>query len=103
MADIKLTVAAENGVFELKPITMRLLGGEGPGNARLKRSQPVKRADLCYTLQRFGRYESRPAVHAAHAACYHTYAAMRNASSRIIIHSAAFPEGQSRANNPYGP
>lgn len=53
VSDLKLTTTAANGVFVLKPITLRLLGGDGAGSVRVDISQPVMRVALGFTLREF--------------------------------------------------
>jgi len=51
--DLKFTVAATDGVFDFKPVTMQAYGGQGSGTAHMDRSGEVPAIDLQYTLSRF--------------------------------------------------
>jgi AsmA protein len=51
--DLQLSVAGRKGVFELKPLTMRLFGGRGSGSLRADFSVPAPLYHLNYTLTQF--------------------------------------------------
>lgn len=48
--DLKLPIAATDGVFDFKPVTMRLFGGQGTGSLRMDRSAAVPALHLDYSL-----------------------------------------------------
>lgn len=53
VSDIKLSLEATHGVFDFKPVTMRVAGGQGSGSLRLDRSAAVPALQLEYSLARF--------------------------------------------------
>lgn len=53
IADLALTLSAANGIYDLAPISMRVLGGTGTGTVRIDASQPTKTIDVRYALARF--------------------------------------------------
>ncbi len=52
-SDLKMTVAAQRGVFDIKPLTMRAYEGQGSGNLRADFTGAVPRYHLSYTLSQF--------------------------------------------------
>lgn len=55
-SDLKFSVVGKDGVFDLKPVTMRVFGGEGLGNIRADFSGPVPLFHVRYSLPKF-RFE----------------------------------------------
>ena len=53
VSDMKLSVAGKNGVFELKPATMRIFGAQGSGSIRADFSGSVARYHVRYSLPQF--------------------------------------------------
>ena len=53
VSDVKLVLEATDGVFDFKPVTMRVAGGQGSGSLRLDRSAAVPAVKLEYSLARF--------------------------------------------------
>lgn len=53
VADVKLSIEATDGVFDFKPVTMRVAGGRGTGSLRMDRSAAVPVLRLEYSLARF--------------------------------------------------
>ena len=53
VSDVKLAIAATDGVFDFKPVTMRVAGGHGSGSLRMDRSAAVPTLQLEYSLARF--------------------------------------------------
>jgi uncharacterized protein involved in outer membrane biogenesis len=52
-ADLKATVAGQNGIFDLEPLTLRLFDGQGAGRIRADFTQALPRYDLSYSLTQF--------------------------------------------------
>lgn len=52
-ADLNTTVAGQNGVFNIEPLTLRLFDGQGTGRLRADFTQALPRYDLNYTLTQF--------------------------------------------------
>jgi AsmA protein len=52
-SDLKMTVAGQRGVFDIKPLTMRAYEGQGSGNLRADFTGAVPRYHLSYTLSQF--------------------------------------------------
>ena len=52
-SDLKLSVAGKNGVFDLKPVTLRLFGGQGSGSIRADFAGAVPLYQVRYSLRRF--------------------------------------------------
>lgn len=52
-SDLKLSLDGKDGIFDFKPLTMAVFGGQGSGGIRLERSGPVPRTNVHYTLSRF--------------------------------------------------
>lgn len=52
-SDLEFSVAATDGVFEFKPVTMRAFGGEGSGILRMDRSGAIPMVHVDYALKRF--------------------------------------------------
>jgi uncharacterized protein involved in outer membrane biogenesis len=53
VSDIKLSIEATDGVFDFKPVTMRVAGGQGSGSLRMDRSAAIPALQLEYSLSRF--------------------------------------------------
>lgn len=53
VSDIKLSVAAKDGVFDFKPVTMRVAGGQGSASLRMDRAAAVPALRLEYSLAGF--------------------------------------------------
>lgn len=53
VSDLKLSAAATEGVFDFKPITMRVFGGQGSGSMRMDRTAAVPSLQLSYSLSKF--------------------------------------------------
>ena len=53
VSDVKLSIQATDGVFDFKPVTMRVAGGQGSGSLRMDRSAAVPAFQLEYSLARF--------------------------------------------------
>jgi uncharacterized protein involved in outer membrane biogenesis len=53
ISDVKLSIAATDGVFDFKPVTMRVAGGQGSGSLRMDRSADVPAFQLEYSLANF--------------------------------------------------
>ncbi len=51
--DLKFSVEATEGVFDFKPVTMRIYGGQGSGNLRMDRSVAVPVLHVSYSLSKF--------------------------------------------------
>jgi AsmA protein len=52
-SDLKMTVAGQRGVFDIKPLTMRAYEGQGSGELRADLTGAVPRYHLSYTLSQF--------------------------------------------------
>ena len=52
-ADVKFTCRGQNGIFALKPVTMRLFGGQGEGSIAADFSGPLPRYSLRFSLAKF--------------------------------------------------
>jgi len=50
VSDLNITANGKNGVFELKPVTMRIFGGQGSGSIRADFSDNVPRYQVSYSL-----------------------------------------------------
>ena len=53
VSDVKFSVEATDGVFDFKPVTMRVAGGQGSGSVRMDRSAAVPVLHLAYSLSKF--------------------------------------------------
>lgn len=53
LSDLKLSVSAKGGVFDVKPITMQVRGGHGSASLHMDRSVAVPTLDLSYSLANF--------------------------------------------------
>jgi AsmA protein len=53
VSDMKFSVAGKNGVFDLKPITMRIFGGQGSGDIRADFSSAIHLYQIHYSLSQF--------------------------------------------------
>ena len=53
ITDLKFSVAADEGVFGFKPVTMRAFGGIGSGTMRIDRSAEIPTYEMSYTLSKF--------------------------------------------------
>jgi uncharacterized protein involved in outer membrane biogenesis len=51
--DLKFSVTGNKGIFDLKPVTMKLLGGQGSGNIRADFAGAVPLYQVRYSLPRF--------------------------------------------------
>lgn len=56
VSDLKFSVDGKDGVFDLKPVTMRIFGGQGLGNLRADFSRSVPLFHVRYSLPKF-RFE----------------------------------------------
>lgn len=52
-SDLKMTVAGQRGVFDIKPLTMRVYDGQGAGDMRADFTGAVPRYHVSYTLSQF--------------------------------------------------
>ncbi len=53
VSDLEFSLEATDGVFEFKPVTMRLAGGQGSGSMRVDRSAAVPVLHVAYSLSKF--------------------------------------------------
>ena len=53
VSDLQLTANGKNGVFELKPVTMRIFGAQGSGSIQADFSGSVPRYHVRYSLPQF--------------------------------------------------
>ena len=53
VSDLKFSADGKNGVFDLKPVTMRVFGGQGSGNIRADFSGAVPLYQVRYSLPQF--------------------------------------------------
>ncbi len=53
VSDLKSSVEATEGVFNFKPVTMRVFGGQGSGSMRMDRSVAVPIVHVSYSLSKF--------------------------------------------------
>lgn len=53
VSDLKFSLEATDGIFDFKPVTMRVFGGQGSGSMRLDRSAAVPVLGLDYSLSKF--------------------------------------------------
>lgn len=53
VSELKLSIEATDGVFDFKPVTMRVAGGQGSGSLRMDRAAAVPALQLEYSLARF--------------------------------------------------
>ncbi len=53
VSDLKFSVEATDGVFDFKPVTMRVFGGQGSGTMRMDRSAAVPVLHIDYSLTKF--------------------------------------------------
>ena len=53
VSDMKFSVAGKHGVFELKPVTMRIFGGQGSGSIRADFSGAAPHYHVRYSLSQF--------------------------------------------------
>lgn len=53
VSDLKFSVEATDGVFDFKPVTMRVFGGQGSGSLRMDRSAAVPLLHVSYSLSKF--------------------------------------------------
>ncbi|HTJ08603.1 MAG TPA: AsmA family protein [Candidatus Binataceae bacterium] len=53
LSELKFSIAGEEGVFDLNPVTMRLFGGQGSGNLRADFSGSVPDYHVRYSLSKF--------------------------------------------------
>ncbi|BAV34145.1 hypothetical protein SCL_1847 [Sulfuricaulis limicola] len=52
-SNLKLTLKGKNGVYELKPVTMRIFGAQGSGSMQADFSDSVPRYHVLYSLPQF--------------------------------------------------
>jgi AsmA protein len=52
-SDLKFSLDGKEGVFDFKPLTMTVFGGQGSGSLQLQRSGSVPRTHLQYALSQF--------------------------------------------------
>ena len=52
-SDLKFSVEATEGVFDFKPLTMRVFGGQGSGSLRMDRSAAVPVIHTRYSISKF--------------------------------------------------
>jgi AsmA protein len=50
VSDFKITAKGKNGVFDLKPVTMRIFGAQGSGSIQMDFSDSVPRYQVSYSL-----------------------------------------------------
>jgi len=53
LSDLKFTLAAKDGIFDVKPVTMGVFGGKGSGSIRADYSGTVPQYRVGYALQQF--------------------------------------------------
>jgi uncharacterized protein involved in outer membrane biogenesis len=53
VSDLKFSVEATEGVFNFKPVTMRVFGGQGSGSMRMDRSVALPLVHVSYSLSKF--------------------------------------------------
>lgn len=53
LTDLKLSVRATEGVFDVKPATVQARGGQGSGSLHMDRSAAIPTLDLSYSLAKF--------------------------------------------------
>jgi AsmA protein len=53
VSDVRFSLEATDGVFDFKPVTMRVAGGQGSGSLRMDRSAAVPVLHLEYSLSKF--------------------------------------------------
>lgn len=53
VSDLKFSVEATDGVFDFKPVTMRVFGGKGSGSLHMDRAAEVPVLQLSFSLPRF--------------------------------------------------
>jgi uncharacterized protein involved in outer membrane biogenesis len=53
LSDLKCSIDAKEGVFDLDPVTMRVFGGQGSGNVRARFSGSVPEYRVHYSLSKF--------------------------------------------------
>jgi AsmA-like protein len=53
VSDVKFSIEATDGVFDFKPVTMRVAGGRGSGSLRMDHSAAVPALQLVYSLSKF--------------------------------------------------
>ena len=53
VSDLKFSLEATDGVFDFKPVTMRVFGGQGSGSMRMNRSAAVPVLHVSYSLSKF--------------------------------------------------
>jgi uncharacterized protein involved in outer membrane biogenesis len=68
VADLKVSVAGTDGVFDLKPVTMRLFGGQGSGSIRVDFSGSAPLYHIQYSLSQFRIAEFLKALSPKHTA-----------------------------------
>ena len=53
LSDLKLSVSAKGGVFDIKPVTLQVRGGNGSASLHMDRSVAIPTLDLSYSLAKF--------------------------------------------------
>ncbi len=53
LSDLKFSLAAKDGIFDVKPVTMEVFGGQGSGSIRADYSGAVPQYRIDYALQQF--------------------------------------------------
>ena len=53
VSDLELSLVATDGVFDFKPVTMRVAGGRGSGSLRVDRSAAIPALHVAYSLSKF--------------------------------------------------
>lgn len=53
VSDMKFSVAGKHGVFDLKPVTLRVFGAQGSGNIRADFSSAIPHYQIRYSLSQF--------------------------------------------------
>ena len=53
VSDLKFSLAAKDGIFDVKPVTMEVFGGQGSGSIRADYSGAVPQYRIDYALQQF--------------------------------------------------
>jgi len=93
VSDLSVPVAATDGVFDFKPVTMRVLGGQGSASLRLDRSAEVPVLDLAFALPKF-RMEDvfgtlPPGRSVSGLMDFSTHLEMRGRTRRELLQSAS--------------
>jgi uncharacterized protein involved in outer membrane biogenesis len=93
VSNLKLTIDGKDGIFELKPVTMRVFGGEATGIVHADASGPVPRYRVHFLLPRFRIEEFlkvlSPTKAAEGAMDFSANLSMQGRSRRELLQSAA--------------